>query len=306
MRVAGFTEPGGPDVLSILDLPVPEAGPGEVRVRVRAAGVQPFDLAVREGWRPPGTPEGFPRVPGNEFAGVVDQVGAEVTGVRAGDEVVGNCRLNAYAEYVVVPAGALAAKPASMPWDVAGGFPAAVMTPHIALEEMGVGPGDTLLVHAAAGAVGTVAVQLARIAGASVIGTASEANHEYVRSIGATPVAYGDGLEERVRALAPGGVDAALDGAGGHALDVSLSLVKDRSRIITLVEHGRAAELGIRITPDRRSAARVAEAARFYDEGRLRIHVRGAFPLDRAADAHREVATGHGRGKVVLLMDGAL
>jgi NADPH:quinone reductase-like Zn-dependent oxidoreductase len=239
-------------------------------------------------------------VPGNEFAGVVDQVGAEVTGVRPGDEVIGNCRLNAYAEYVVVPAAAVTAKPASMPWDEAGGFPAAVMTPHIALEEMGVGPGDTLLVHAAAGGVGTVAVQLARIAGATVIGTASERNHEYVRSLGATPVAYGEGLEERVRALAPDGVDAALDGAGGHALEVSLNLVKDRSRIITLVEHGRAAELGVRITPDRRSAARVAEAARFYDEGRLRIHVRGAFPLDRAADAHREVATGHGRGKVVL------
>lgn len=301
MRVAGFTEPGGPDVLKILDVPAPEAGPGEVRVRVRAAGVQPYDLAIREGWSPPGTPEGFPRVPGNEFAGVVDHVGAGVTGVRAGDEVIGNCRLNAYAEYVVVPAEALAAKPASMPWDVAGGFPAAVMTPHIAVEEMGVGPGDTLLVHAAAGAVGTVAVQLARIAGATVIGTASEGNHDYVRSIGATPVAYGDGLEERVRALAPDGVDAALDGAGGHALDVSLNLVKDRNRIITLVDHGRAAELGVRTTPDKRSAARVAEAARFYDEGRLRIHVRGVFPLDRAADAHREVATGHGRGKVVLL-----
>ncbi|WP_433463675.1 NADP-dependent oxidoreductase [Spirillospora sp. CA-128828] len=304
MRVSGFHEPGGPDVLRTIEVPAPEAGPGEVRVRVRTAGVQPYDLAIREGWSPPGTPEGFPRVPGNEFAGVADQAGAGVTEVKAGDEVIGNCRLNAYAEYVVVPAGVLAAKPASMPWDVAGGFPAAVMTPHIALEEMRVGPGDTLLVHAAAGAVGTVAVQLARIAGATVIGTASEGNHDYLRSIGATPVAYGDGLEERVRALAPDGVDAALDGAGGHALDVSIDLVQDRNRIITLVDHGRAAELGVRTTPDKRSAARIAEAARFYDEGRLRVHVRGVFPLDRAADAHREVATGHGRGKVVLDVGG--
>ncbi|MFA1538467.1 NADP-dependent oxidoreductase [Actinomadura monticuli] len=302
MRVAGFTEPGGPDVLKVLEVPVPRTGPGDVRVRVAAAGVQPFDLAVREGWTPPGTPEGFPRVPGNEFAGVVDGVGAGVTTVRPGDEVLGNCRLNAYAEYVVVPAEAVTAKPAGMPWDVAGGFPAAVMTPHIALEEMRVGPGDTLLVHAAAGAVGTVAVQLARIAGAAVIGTAREANHDYLRSIGATPVAYGEGLEERVRDLAPDGVDAALDGAGGHALDVSLNLVEDRSRIVTLVDHDRAAGLGVRTTPpEKRSASRVAEAARFYDEGRLRIHVRAAFPLERAADAHREVATGHGRGKAVLL-----
>ncbi|GAA1885522.1 NADP-dependent oxidoreductase [Actinomadura bangladeshensis] len=302
MRVAGFTEPGGPDVLKVLELPVPEAGPGEVRVRVAAAGVQPYDLAIREGWSPPGTPEGFPRVPGNEFAGVVDEVGAGVTTVRLGDEVLGFCRLTAYAEYVVVPADAVTAKPASMPWDVAGGFPAAVMTPHIALEEMAVGQGDTLLVHAAAGGVGTVAVQLARIAGATVIGTAREANHDYLRSLGATPVAYGDGLEERVRSLAPDGVDAALDGAGGHALDVSLDLVKDRSRIFTLVDHARAAGLGVRtVPPTKRSVHRVAEAARFYDEGRLRIHVRASFPLDRAADAHREVATGHGRGKVVLL-----
>ncbi|TYK52852.1 NADP-dependent oxidoreductase [Actinomadura decatromicini] len=305
MRVAGFEEPGGPDVLKVLDVPAPEAGPGEVRVRVVTAGVQPYDLAVREGWTPPGTPQGFPRVPGNEFAGVVDQVGAGVAGVRIGDEVVGNCRLHAYAEYVAVPAAAVTARPEGMPWEVAGGFPAAVMTPHIALEAMGVGEGDTLLVHAAAGAVGTVAVQLARIAGATVVGTASEGNHDYLRSIGAIPVAYGDGLEERVRAAAPGGVDAALDGAGGHALDVSLNLVKDRDRIITLVDHARAASLGVRTTPDRRAASRVAEAGRFYAEGRLRVHVRGVFPLDRAADAHREVATGHGRGKVVLTVGAA-
>ena len=210
MRVAGFGEPGGPDVLRPMEIATPEAGPGEVRVRVRAAGVQPFDLAVREGWTPPGTPEGFPRVPGNEFAGTVDQAGDGVADFRPGDEVMGNCRLNAYAEYVVVPAAAVTAKPASMPWEVAGAFPAAVMTPHIALEEMGVGAGDTLLVHAAAGGVGAVAVQLARIAGATVVGTASEANHDYLRSLGAIPVAYGDGLEERIRDAAPGGVDAAL------------------------------------------------------------------------------------------------
>ncbi|WP_173096147.1 NADP-dependent oxidoreductase [Actinomadura verrucosospora] len=302
MRVAGFEQPGGPDVLRVLEVPAPQAGPGQVRVRVRAAGVQPFDLAVREGWAPPGTPDGFPRVPGNEFAGTVDQVGDGVTGVRPGDEVMGNCRLNAYAEYVVVPAEAVTAKPAGMPWDVAGGFPAAVMTPHIALEEMGVGAGDTLLVHAAAGGVGAVAVQLARIAGATVVGTASEANHDYLRSLGALPVAYGDGLEERIRDAAPGGVDAALDGAGGDALEVSLKLVRDRNRIITLVEHARAAELGVRTTPDKRSSARVAQAARFHAEGRLSLHVRAVFPLDRAADAHREVATGHGRGKVVLTL----
>ena len=303
MHVAGFTEPGGPEVLRVLEAPTPEPGPGEVRVRVRAAGVQPFDLAIREGWSPPGTPEGFPRVPGNEFAGVVDRLGEGVTTVRPGDEVLGNCRLNAYAEYVVVPAENLTAKPPNMPWEVAGGFPAAVMTPHIALEEMAVGEGDTLLVHAAAGGVGTVAVQLARIAGAAVIGTASEPNHDYLRSLGATPVTYGPGLEERLRAVAPNGVDATLDGAGGDALDVSLNLTKDRDRITTLVDHDRAAALGVRTTPPgKRSAVRVAEAARLYSEGRLHILVRAAYPLAQAAEAHREVATTHGRGKAVLLI----
>jgi len=303
MKAAAFNKPGGPDVLELMEIPAPQAGPGQIRVRVRAAGVQPYDLAIRRGWTPPGIPESFPRVPGNEFAGMVDQVGDGVTGVEAGAEVLAYTQLTAYAEYAVIPADQHTTKPTSMPWKVAGGFPAAVLTPHIALEELAVGQGDTVLIHAAAGAVGTVAVQLARIAGARVIGTASQANHDYLRSIGAVPITYGAGLEERVRAAAPNGIDACLDGVGGDALDVSLNLVKDRHRIITLVEHGRAAELGVRTTPHKRSAARLAEAARLYDEGLLRIHVRKTFPLARAADAHREVATGHGRGKVVLLMD---
>ncbi|MCG5215584.1 NADP-dependent oxidoreductase [Streptosporangium sp. KLBMP 9127] len=303
MKAVAFSTPGGPDVLELMELPTPYAGPGEVRVRVRAAGVQPYDLAIREGWTPPEIATGFPRIPGNEFAGVVDQVGEGVTGVSLGANVLGFTQLTAYAEYAVVPADQITAKPASMPWEVAGGFPASVMTPHIALEEMGVGAGDTVLIHAAAGGVGSVAVQLARAWGATVVGTASEANHDYLRSIGALPVTYGEGLVERVRAVAPDGVDAALDGAGGDALTASLELVKDPHRIITLVEHERAADLGVRTTPRKRSAARLAEVARLYEEGRLRVHVRATFPLSRAADAHRLVATGHGRGKTVLIVD---
>ncbi|MFC5181467.1 NADP-dependent oxidoreductase [Actinomadura harenae] len=305
MRVAGFSQPGGPDVLTMLDVPAPEAGPGEIRVRVRAAGVQPFDLAVREGWTPGylDAPP-YPRVPGNEWAGVVDQAGDGVTEFAAGDEVMGNSILGSYAEFVVVPVANAVRKPAGMPWEVAGAFPAAVMTPHIALDDLRVGEGDTLLIHAAAGGVGAVAVQLAVIAGARVIGTAREENHDYLRSLGAVPVTYGDGLADRVRAAAPDGVDAALDGAGGHALEVSLDLVKDRDRILTLVEHGRAEELGIRVTTfSKRSMARVAEVARLYEDGRLTLNIKGAHSWTRAADAHRQVETGHGRGKVVLLMD---
>ncbi|GIJ26787.1 hypothetical protein Vqi01_19490 [Micromonospora qiuiae] len=207
-------------------------------MRVRAAGVQPFDCAVRAGWTPPGTPPGFPRIPGNEFAGVVDQIGEGVTGIAVGTEVLGFDLLNAYAEHVVVPAGHVTAKPAGMPWEVAGGFSAAAQTAHIALRELNVGKGDTVLIHGAAGAVGTVAVQLAVQWGATVIGTAREVNHDYLRSLGAIPVAYGDGLLERVRAVAPDGVDAALDGAGGEALAVSLALVADAHRVVE-TGHGR-------------------------------------------------------------------
>ncbi|RFU41053.1 NADP-dependent oxidoreductase [Actinomadura logoneensis] len=306
MRVAGFSEPGGPDVLRMLDVPTPEAGAGEIRVRVRAAGVQPFDLAVREGWTPGymDTPPPFPRVPGNEWAGVVDQVGDGVTDFAVGDEAMGNSILGSYAEYVVVPAANAVRKPAGMPWEVAGAFSAAVMTPHIALEDLRVQKGDTLLIHAAAGGVGAVAVQMAVHAGATVIGTASEENHEYLRSLGAIPVTYGEGLADRVRAAAPDGVDAALDGAGGHALEVSLELVEDRDRILTLVEHGRAEELGIRVTSiAKRSMARVADAARLYEEGHLKLNLKGVHSWTRASAAHEQVASGHGRGKVVLVMD---
>ncbi|MFF3444571.1 NADP-dependent oxidoreductase [Streptosporangium sp. NPDC002721] len=303
MKAAAFFEFGGPEVLRTAELPTPEAGAGQVRVRVRAAGVQPFDLAIRAGWTPDGVEGELPRVPGNEFAGVVDQVGAGVGEISVGAEVLGFNLLNSYAEYVVVPAENVTPKPANMPWEVAGGFTAGTQTAHIALRQLGVGEGDTVLVHAAAGGVGTAAVQLARLWGAAtVIGTAREENHDYLRELGAIPVTYGEGLLERVRALAPGGVDLVLDGAGGEALEVSLELVKGE-RVVTLVEHGRAAELGVQVTRGVRLASRLAELAALYAEGRLVFPVRRTYPLERAADAHREVATGHGRGKVVLVTD---
>ncbi|WP_185084765.1 NADP-dependent oxidoreductase [Nonomuraea muscovyensis] len=302
MRAAAFRTFGGPEVLQVMELPAPVAGPGEVRVRVRAAGVQPFDAAVRAGWTPPGVSGDLPRIPGNEFAGVVDQVGEEVTGVPVGQEVLGFSLLNSYAEYIVVPATDVTPKPAGVPWEVAGALTAAVQTAELALDGLAVGEGDTLLVHGAAGAVGTAAVQIARSRGAVVIGTAREENHEHLRELGAVPVVYGDGLADRVRALAPGGVDAALDGAGGAALDVSLELVKDRGRIVTLVEHGKAAELGVQVVRGTRSAERLGRYAVRYAEGRLKFPIRRTYRLEEAADAHREIETGHGRGKIALVV----
>lgn len=293
MKAVAFTEFGGPEVLRVLDLPEPHAGPGEVRVRVKAAGVQPFDAAVRAGWEPPHLSLGWPRVPGNEFAGVVDE-----GELAAGTEVLGFTAVQASAEYIVVPVGDVTPKPPEMPWDVAGGFTAGAQTASIALEVLRLAAGETLLVHGAAGSVGTAAVQLAQLAGATVVGTASEANQDYLRDLGATPVVYGPGLRDR---LAPLGVDVVLDGAGGDALDVSLELVNDRSRILTLVDHDRAGDLGVLVSKSGRSASRLAELAALYAKGDLRFHVRRAYPYTEAVAAHREIETGHGRGKIVLM-----
>ena len=294
MKAAAFTEFGGPEVLKALDLPEPHAGPGQVRVRVKAAGVQPYDAAVRGGWEPPGLALSWPRVPGNEFAGVIDE------GAGAGTEVLGFTAVQAAAEYIVVPATDVTPKPPEMPWEVAGGFSAGTQTASIALEVLQLAEGETLLVHAAAGSVGTAAVQLAQLKGARVIGTASAANQDYLRELGVTPVVYGEGLKQRVEAAAPQGIDVVLDGAGGDALNVSLELVKQHNRILTLVDHGRAAELGVLVSKSGRSAARLAELAALYAKGDLRFHVRRIYPYTEAAAAHREIETGHGRGKIVL------
>ncbi|MBG0831115.1 NADP-dependent oxidoreductase [Planomonospora sp. ID67723] len=303
MKAAAFASFGGPEVLQVMEVATPQAGPGQVRVRVRAAGVQPYDAAVRAGWTPPGVTGDLPRIPGNEFAGVVDQVGEGVTGLAPGSEVLGFSQLGCYAEYVVVGADQVTAKPAGLPWEVAGGLTAGVQTAELALDTVGAGEGDTVLIHAAAGSVGTAAVQIARMRGATVIGTARPDNHAYLRDLGAVPVAYGEGLADRVRVLAPGGVDAAIDGAGGEALQASLELVKDRDRIVTLVEHGRAPELGVRTTRGERTAERLGRFAELYARGRLTFHLRGTYPLERAADAHREIEARHGRGKIVITID---
>jgi NADPH:quinone reductase-like Zn-dependent oxidoreductase len=302
-KVAGFFEPGGPGVLRLLDVDEPQAGPGEVRIRVRAAGVQPFDVAVVQGVIHRATDPSVPQVPGNEFAGVVDQVGDGTVGFAVGDEILGYGTLHGYSELMVVGPDQITTKPANMSWEVAGGFSAGAQTADIGLREIGVGAGETVLVHGAAGAVGTIAVQLCRLWGATVIGAARESQHDYLRSLGAIPIAYGDRFADRVRSLAPQGVHACLDGVGGAALEASLELVGDRSRILTLVEHGRAKELGIRTTPLTRSAARLAGLADLYARDELSMHILATFPLARAADALRAYQAGNVRGKIVITVD---
>jgi enoyl reductase len=300
-----FGEYGGPDVLHLAEVPDPQAGPGQVRIRVRAAGVQPFDCFTRRGDFSAYSPLTFPARLGNEAAGIVDQVGAGVDGFRAGDEVIAFMTMEGYADTVVVPAGQAGRKPAAMAWPQAGVLTASGQTASTALDELGVKAGETLLIHAAAGGVGSFAVQLARLRGATVIGTASESNHEYLRSLGAIPVSYGPGLAGRVREAAPEGVDAVLDAVGGEALAVSAELTGgDTGRIVTIADWANAARLGIRRIGTERSAARLADLTRLWEQGQLAIEVAGTFPLERAADAHRMVEGGHVRGKVALTIEG--
>ncbi|WP_199442825.1 NADP-dependent oxidoreductase [Umezawaea beigongshangensis] len=302
-KAVAFSRYGGPEVLETVEIEEPHAGPGELRVRVRAAGVQPFDTAVRRGDVKGYVEVSFPQTVGNEFAGVVDEVGEGVTGWEAGAEVIAFTSMNACGEVVTVSDQNVVAKPPGMPWEHAGVLSVCGQTAHIALSALKVGAGDTVLIHGAAGGVGTMAVQLAREWGAAVVGTASERNHDYLRDLGAVPVAYGPGLVDRVRELAPQGVDAALDAAGRDAIAPSLELVEDRGRVGTIGDYVGSRQHGVAMLGGTRTAARLAELTQLYADGKLRIHVQRAYPFAEAALAHREVETGHVRGKVVLVAD---
>ncbi|WP_145025176.1 NADP-dependent oxidoreductase [Paenibacillus sp. Y412MC10] len=303
MKAITFNRLGPPDVLQLTKLPVPFAGPGTVRVRVQTAGVMPIDAKVRSGSVPYAQSHPFPIIPGNEFAGIIDEVGDGVSEFTRGDEVIGFTMFGGYAEYAVVSSDQLVRKPAGMPWETAGGFTGNGQGAHMALEAIRIQPGDTVLIHGAAGGLGTFAVQLALAWGAGrVIGTASGANHDHLQRLGAIPLDYGDGLAARIHAIAPAGVDAALHAGGGDdlSLQASVALVQDTSRIVAMVPSVQAQKLGIRQLAGTRSKERLTELVRIYNEGKVDIHIRKVLPLDQAREAHREIESGHGRGKIVL------
>lgn len=304
MKAIAFHSPGPPDVLEVMNFEKPIPGSGQVRVKVKSAGVQPVDCAIRgQGFSPPGVKIQYPQILGNEFAGVIDMIGEGVEGFSVGSEVIGWSLLSSYAEYVVVPISQIVRKPKSMPWEEAGVLTASGQTAHTALQALGISKGDTVLIHAAAGGVGTFAVQLARAWGATVIGTASPRNHDYLRSLGAIPVAYGGGLVDRVREMAPIGVDAALDAAGNDALRASVKLVSDRKRIGTIVAFDLSEQLGTIPIRSKRNLSRLSELTKLYEQGHLRVVISQSFPLSKAGEAHRAVETGHVRGKIVLIVD---
>ena len=299
MKAVVIDEFGGPGVLHVADRELPEPGAGQVRVRVRAAGVNGIDGTIRSGAAQQMFPTQLPAVLGLEIAGVVDGVGPGVEGLAAGDDVLGFADGGGYAEYAL--ATTVAPKPAELGWTEAAALPVAAETALRVLGLLKVTQGDTLLIHGAAGGVGTVAVQLAVARGATVIGTASEANHDHLRELGATPVLYGEGLVDRVRAAAPDGVDAVFDAAGRGALPDSIALRGGTSRIVTIADPA-AFGLGIPFSGEAaRDAGDLAEVARQAGDGRLRVTVAETYSLEEAPAAHEAVATGHGRGKVVLL-----
>ncbi|MFI7588525.1 NADP-dependent oxidoreductase [Spongisporangium articulatum] len=307
---------GGPENLEVQTYDPGAPGAGQVLLDVRAAGVNPIDVklyqAVADRPQPP-----LPVPLGFEVSGVVRAVGPEVAGVAVGDEVIAYRVTGGYAAALVAPAPDVVPKPATLSFEQAAGLLLTGATAVHGLSVIGIdalgkssGAGDVVLVHAAAGGVGQLAVQLAVRAGARVIGTASERNHDLLRRLGAEPVTYGPGLADRVRALAPGGVDAAFDGIGGdEPIDVSLELLGDKERFVTIVVGPRSTELGLKRIggapgadpgTEIRNAAR-APLAELAGAGELEVVLAGSFPLDRADEAHRQILTRHTVGKLVLI-----
>ncbi|MBR7830540.1 NADP-dependent oxidoreductase [Actinospica sp. MGRD01-02] len=306
MKAVIFDDFGGPEVLRVAEVDPPAPGPRQVRVRVHAAGVNPIDYKIRRGLMRPGLPAKLPAIPGSEAAGVVEEVGAEVTHVRLGDEVFGWTRGGGYCEQAILTTCAV--KPAEVSWVDAVSLPVAGETATRVLRLLELKAGETLLVHGAAGAVGTLAVQLGTALGARVIGTAGSSNQEYVASLGGVPTLYGEGLVGRVRALAPEGVDAVFDIAGRGALPDSIELRGGTTdRIITIADYQGSETLGVRFTGGGSESAASAElledlAARVA-RGELKTTVTATFPLEEAAEAQRLNEAGHGRGKIVITVD---
>jgi len=300
-RVVVFSEYGEPEVLRVVETDDPSPGPGEVRIRVMAAGVQPFDAGYRRGAFAAYKQATFPARLGNEVAGIVDMTGEGVTEFAPGDEVIAFVDAIGYADLIVAPATQIVAKPAAMSWPEAGVVSASGQTADTALDALDVRAGDRLLIHAAAGGVGSFATQLAVARGATVIGTASAHNHAYLEDLGALPVTYGPGLADRVRALAPEGITAALDCVGGNANDVSVELLGSPDRAVTVADWQAEQRLKVRRIGTDRSTARLARLLTHYQEGELGVPIWKRFTLDQAPLAHHEIETGHTRGKIVLV-----
>ena len=308
MRAITYSRYGGADVLELTEQPTPKVGPDSVLVRVRASSVNPVDWKVRQGYLDALMDAEFPVVPGWDVAGVVERVGLDTPELAVGDEVYGYVRKDwmhggTLAEYVAAPVRALARKPASLSFEEAAAVPLAGLTAWQTIERAGVTAGQTVLVHAAAGGVGQFAVQIAAARGARVIGTASPANHEHLRSLGAEPVEYGDGLVDRVRALAPDGVDVVLDYGSSDLVPTTRAVLATGGTVASIVDAAARDELGGHYVWVRPSSVDLDALTALVEAGDLRVDVAQVFELADAAAAHELSETGHVRGKVVVRVD---
>jgi NADPH:quinone reductase-like Zn-dependent oxidoreductase len=303
-----FSEYGPADVLHLAEVAEPHAGPGQIRIAVRASGVTPADRYLRSGMLKDRAPGRLPHVPGMDAAGIVDEVGEGVADVRVGDAVFGVVDFaklgGAAGEHAVL--AAWARKPDALGWEQAGGAAGNIETATRTLDLLGVGAGTVLLIEGAAGGVGTLAIQLAVARGATVLGTARAVNHEFLAGLGAIPTTYGEGLADRVAALAPDGVDAVLDCAGSGSLADLVVIAGSPDRVVTIADLG-AHEHGVTLSHSGAPGAGdglhgLAQAAALAEEGRFTVPVAAAFPLKDAAAAHELSETGHARGKIVLTL----
>ncbi|MCO5967528.1 NADP-dependent oxidoreductase [Actinoallomurus soli] len=304
-KAVRFDEYGPIEVLRVEEVDRPVPGPGQVLVRVKRAAINPGEVSIRTGVLHERWPATFPSGEGSDLAGIVEETGAGVTGYAAGDEVLGFTDDRAsHAEFVLVEAANLMPRPANVSWEQAGSLYVAGTTAYAAVRAVAPGRGDTVVISAAAGGVGTIAVQLARRAGATVIGLASEANHRWLTDHGAIPVTYGEGVADRIRAAAPGGrVDAFIDAYGFGYVDLAIELGVAPDRIDTIKDWTAAAKHGVRTDANAEAATIevVAELAGLIDKGELEIPIARTYPLDRVQDAFRELEKGHTRGKIVLV-----
>jgi NADPH:quinone reductase-like Zn-dependent oxidoreductase len=298
-----FDEYGGVDVLKVVEVPRPIPGPGQALVQVKAAGINPGEAKIREGLLHSRWPATFPSGQGSDLAGIVAGTGPAVTGFSVGDEVIGFTDDRAsQAEYAIVEREHLTAKPAGVSWEIAGSLFVVGATAWAAVGAVDLAPGDTVVVSGAAGGVGSLTVQLARRAGATVIGLASPANHAWLTAHGVIPVAYGDGVAGRIRQAA-GKVDAFIDTFGAGYVELALELGIDPSRIDTIANFAAVEKYGVKAAGNAAgaSASVLAELAGLIAAGQLEVPVAAIFPLSEVQDAYRRLAGGHIHGKIVLL-----
>jgi NADPH:quinone reductase-like Zn-dependent oxidoreductase len=300
-----YDEYGDIDVLNVVEVDRPAPGPGHALVRVRAAGINPGEASIRKGLMHERWPATFPSGEGSDLAGVVEEVGAEVDAFAPGDEVLGWTDQRAsHAELVVVSADQLTRKPPGVPWEVAGALFVAGTTAYAAVRAVAAGPGDTVVVSGAAGGVGSLVIQLARLAGATVIGLAGESNHQWLLEHGAVPVAYGDGVAGRIREVTDDHVDALIDTFGGGYVALAIEeLGVAPERIDTIIDWAAAEQYGVKAegTAAAASVEVLDELIELIDQGQLEVPIARVFPLEEVRDAYRELERRHTRGKIVLV-----